>query len=136
MISKKYIVIGLLLAVVLIIGGIFSGIYVPRWLAGPQGKTEEVVITNRGQYRIQAYERFYQINEGLVEIDNKLLIYSVNKTENFRQLTECTGLLYQRANLVSEYNAKSKQERTTGKWQDPSLPHVLYNRDDVATLCR
>ena len=131
----KWLILGFAIVAFLTIASIFGSIYIPRWLAPERGKTEEVIITNRGQYRIQAYERFYQINEELVAVDNKLGVYSFSAPNNLRQETECKGMLFKRANLVSEYNAKSQQERTTAKWQDPSLPERLYNRDDIATLC-
>ena len=115
-------------------------IYIPRWTAEPIGKTEEVVITNKGAYRIQAYERFYIINEEIQALDNKLsTVYTVNSGSsllNPRQQTECNGLLFQRSNLVGEYNSRARAILTTGKWQANDLPFTMPQLDNREGYCK
>ena len=101
------------------------GVLAYRWVSAPaRGAVEEREITNRGQYRIQAYEQFYRWQEQLDAIDAKLLAYPESGLD-IRQQTECRGLLAQRADITAKYNAASRAERTQAQWQDPDLPHTL-----------
>ncbi len=101
------------------------GVLAYRWASAPaRGAVEEREITNRGQYRIQAYEQFYRWQEQLDAISFKLLAYPGSGLD-IRQKTECHGLLAQRADIVAKYNAASRAERTQAQWQDPDLPHTL-----------
>ena len=88
-----------------------------------RGAVEEQTITTRGAYRIQSYERFYEWQEQLSAIDVKLQQYKTPLDE--RQRTECIGLWSARANLVSRYNAASRQVETQGKWMADELPSNL-----------
>lgn len=107
---------------------VLASIYVPRWLAGPTGETEEIVAVSRGAYRIQGYEKFYNLFEDIGAIDVKLVAYPEAPLDD-RQATECRGLLAKRANLVSEYNAAAKAERTIGQWRADNLPEELEQRN-------
>ena len=102
---------------------ILAVIYLPRLWAEPVGRTEQIVATNTGAYRTQAYEKFYDLYEQIEATDQKLSAYPAELDD--RQRTECVGLLSTRANLVSEYNAASRAEITTGQWQAPDLPSTL-----------
>ena len=94
------------------------------WITAPfRGAVEERAITTRGAYRIQAYERFYEWHEQLGAIDIKLQQYEPPLDQ--RQRTECIGLWSARANLVSRYNAASRQVETQGKWMAGELPSTL-----------
>lgn len=94
------------------------------WITAPfRGAVEERAITTRGAYRIQAYEQFYEWQEQLGAIDIKLQQYQPPLDQ--RQRTECIGLWSARANLVSRYNAASRQVATQGKWMADELPSNL-----------
>ena len=110
-----------ILAVIVL--GTLGGIYIPRLLAGPTGQTEEIVIVNQGAYRIQGYEKFYDLHEELKGVEVRLSSYPDNPVG--RDQTECRGLLARRAALVAEYNASSLAERTTGQWRAADLPELL-----------
>ena len=84
---------------------------------------EEREITNQGQFRIQAYEQFYRWQEEIESIDNKLAAYP-EKLDR-REETECRGLLARRSDIVSQYNAASRAERTQGQWMANDLPENL-----------
>ena len=102
-----------------------AGVLAYRWISAPaRGAVEQREITNRGQYRIQAYEQFYRWQEQLDAIETKLLAYSPSNLD-IRQQTECRGLLAQRADIIAKYNAASRAERTQAQWQAPGLPHTL-----------
>ena len=122
----KGILIGILAFVVVVVLGIgftFTDLAV-RWGVAPfRGAVEEREITNRGQFRIQAYEQFYRWQEEIVAVDAKLTSYP--ETMDIRQETECRGLIARRANIVARYNAASRAERTQGQWQAPELPQIL-----------
>ena len=109
--------------VVLLAVAVVASIFVPRWLAGPQGKTEEVLIVNQGAFRIQGYELFYDVSEQVEAIDVKLGAYPTEL--DIREEKECRSLIARRADLVAEYNAASRAERTTGQWRADDLPPEL-----------
>lgn len=114
-----------IIGVVAVIASSTVGILAYRWITAPaRGAVEQREITNRGQYRIQAYEQFYRWQEQLDAIETKLLAYPQSGLD-LRQQTECRGLLAQRADIVAKYNAASRAERTQAQWQDPDLPHTL-----------
>jgi len=95
-----------------------------RWFLAPfRGAVEEREITNRGQFRIQAYEQFYRWQEDVEAIDLKLTAYP--RQLDLRQTTECRGLLARRADIIARYNAASKAERTQGQWMATGLPEIL-----------
>jgi type II secretory pathway pseudopilin PulG len=101
------------------------GVLAYRWVSAPtRGAVEQREITNRGQYRIQAYEQFYRWQEQIAAIEVKVLAYPGEELD-IRQKTECQGLLAQRADIVAKYNTASRAERTQAQWQDPDLPHTL-----------
>ena len=116
------IVLGFAAFLVLIVG---LSIYVPRWTAGPVGLTEEIVITNKGAYRIQGYERFYDFVEQVEAVDVKLASYRQDLAT--REAVECRGLLARRADIVQQYNADAQKVRTVGKWRADNLPSRLYH---------
>lgn len=125
----KTLVVAVALGVaVLIVLVVLASIYVPRWLAGPTGETEEIVAVSRGAYRIQGYERFYDLFEDIEAIDVKLAAYPEGPLDA-RQAIECRGLLAKRANLISDYNAAAAAERTVGRWRADNLPEELEQRN-------
>ena len=113
----------LILLVILGLGLAFTGLGA-RWFVAPfRGAVEEREITNRGQFRIQAYEQFYRWQEEVQGIESKLAAYP-EKLDR-REETECRGLIARRVNLVSRYNAASRAERTQGQWMAEDLPETL-----------
>ena len=121
----KKITVLAIIGVVAVIASSTVGVLAYRWITAPaRGAVEQREITNRGQYRIQAYEQFYRWQEQLDAIETKLLAYPQSGLD-LRQQTECRGLLAQRADIVAKYNAASRAERTQAQWQDPDLPHTL-----------
>ena len=121
----KKITVLAIIGVVAVIAFSTVGVLAYRWISAPaRGAVEQREITNRGQYRIQAYEQFYRWQEQLEAIDAKLMPYAESGLD-LRQRTECRGLLAQRADIIAKYNAASRAERTQAQWQDPELPHTL-----------
>ena len=116
----KWIPIGIIGVLGLVALGVLGGIWIPRWIAPEAGLTEEIEITNRGAYRIQGYERFYDLYEEVEAIDVKLQAYPL--ALDVREETECRGLLMRRADMVRQYNADSQAVRTVGQWRADNLP--------------
>lgn len=110
-------------AVVLIVAAVLGSIFIPRLLAEPTGRTEQIVSVNRGNYRTTAYELFYDLDAQITAIDTKLQAYPADPADmGERERTECRGLLQKRAGLVAEYNAAANQELTVGQWRSADLP--------------
>ena len=117
--------VGLIITVVAVIAvAILIAIFLPRLLAGPVGETEKVLITNTGAFRIQGYEKFYDLQEQIVATDTKLSGYP-SEGLNIRDAKDCRSLLGIRANLVADYNASARAQETTGQWQAADLPRTL-----------
>ena len=123
----KLLAIGLVLAVVALVGGISLWLYGGRFAAPIRGVTEQVEITNRGSYRIQGYEMFYDLVEHRNAVDVKLAGYPGVLTA--REATECRGLLARRADIVARYNAAAQAEFTTGQWRADNLPDHLEQQN-------
>lgn len=119
-------------ALALMVAGGFAYRY---FIAPVRGTVEQQEITNRGQYRIQAYEQFYRWDEEVISIQNKLTAYPTQRPLNERERTECRGLLHRRADIVNDYNAAARAELTRGKWQAPELPEKLAHWE-VAGRCQ
>ena len=124
--SKTKIALGAVVALGLLFGLVVVP-YVFRWYAAPwTGALEEREITTRGAFRIQGYEQFYRWQEESVAILSKLDQY-VDRELDVREHTECRGLRAQYADVVSQYNAASRAERTDGQWRADDLPELLSN---------
>ena len=124
--ERKAIFWGVAALVVLIVGGVLAGIYVPRLLAEPVGRTEQIVAVNRGNYRTSAYESFYDLDEQIKGLDIKLAAYPSDPADmDRRDRIECRGVLQSRASLVAEYNASARQITTVGQWRSEDLPDRL-----------
>ena len=118
------VVVGIVgLGVATTIGGVHVDRFVTRIAAPIRGETQEIKLTNRGAYRVQGYEMFYDLQEDIIAVDQKLTAYPEKLGQ--RQLTECVALLAHRADLVSEYNSSSRAERTIGQWRADDLPETL-----------
>lgn len=94
------------------------------YIAPVRGAVEQREITNRGQYRIQAYEQFYRWQEELQAVEQKLGAYPESGLDK-REQTECRGLVARRADIIAKYNAASRAIETQGRWQADDLPNSL-----------
>ena len=122
------------LALVVVIGLAVIGNFTYRYFTAPiKGVVEEREITNKGPYRIQAYEQFYRWEEEIGAIDNKLLGYT--DILDLRERQECRGLLARRYDLIADYNSASLAVRTQGKWRAPDLPKYLENLHKMEGRC-
>ena len=118
----KKITVLAIIGVVAVIAFSTVGVLAYRWISAPaQGAVEQREITNRGQYRIQAYEQFYRWQEQLDAIDAKLLAYTESGLD-IRQQTECRGLLAQRSDIVAKYNAASAPSALKPSGKTPICP--------------
>ena len=124
--------LGATAALIVLVGAIILatlGGYVFRWYAAPfVGKLEEREITNTGAFRIQSYEQFYDWQEELDSIKSKLGLYADRELDR-RERTECNALNAQYANIVADYNAASRAERTQGQWRAPDLPQTIEHKE-------
>ena len=113
------------IAVLLVLGltGSFSGLGVRYILAPFTGAVEQREITNKGAFRIQAYEQFYRWQEAVEAIDVKLSVYTGEL--DTRQKSECIGLVARRTDMVGRYNAAVRSVQTQGKWKSTNLPNRL-----------
>ena len=95
--------------------------------ASPVGVVEQAVITNRGAYRIQEYERFYSLRDSILATAVKLATYR-GRGLDIRERTECRGLMAVRTDMIARYNAASSAVATKGKWKPGDLPPRMEER--------
>ena len=125
--TTKWVIFGATACFLLMALGVTAWLHGGRFWAPIRGETEQVIITNQGAYRVQGYERFYNLAEDVAAVDVKLAGYP--QALDRREATECRGLLARRADLVAEYNASALAEETVGQWRAANLPHRLEHEN-------
>ena len=123
----KWIALGLLLAVAIVVSFVVLWLYGGRFFAPIRGVTQQVEITNEGAYRVQGYELFYDLIEESGAVDVKLTGYP--EWLDAREAIECRGLLARRADIVARYNAAAQAKLTIGQWRADDLPEQLEQQN-------
>lgn len=120
--------IGIFIAAVAIIVGIIylsGGI---SYLTAPfRGEVAEREITEAdGNYRISAYEEFYDLNAQVEALNTQICTMKENKSLPVDQReTNVLALTNTRTDLVNEYNADARKTETRAKFLASDLPYEL-----------
>ena len=120
--------IGIFIAAVAIIVGIIylsGGI---SYLTAPfRGEVAEREITEAdGNYRISAYEEFYDLNAQVDALNTQICTMKENKSLPVDQReTNVLALTNTRTDLVNEYNADARKTETRAKFLASDLPYEL-----------
>ena len=116
---------GIVLGVIVVLLILMFGGLGLRYIMAPIiGTVEKQEITTTGAYRIQGYERFYDIQAQVDAVDVKLASLPSSGLD-IREKTECRGLVAQKMNLIAEYNSRSSAVETQGRWRASNLPSRL-----------
>lgn len=102
--------------------------------SGLRGATEAERTIESGASRIQRYQEFFAICEGVQTkedaIDNLL---ANNTMDEVTRDTAVTANQNARAQLIAEYNSKSGQSYTAARFKDSNLPFQLARGPYIGT---
>jgi hypothetical protein len=118
-----------LLAVLIAVPVIWFGV---RWItAGPRGQLQAREQIQSGDFRIQAYNHFFdlcaavQTDEATLDATVDQLRSSSDPTDRQRLLTNKTGQLAARAEAINQYNVDARKSYTEGQFRGNGLPYQL-----------
>ena len=109
------------LAAALHLGGLALNAELAPWI----GEKEQVIKTNDVNYRIPAYDHFFNLCASIQaredQIDNMQLLDDSDPTKS----TNIVGLQNLRQSDIRQYNADAAKEGTLGQFRDSNLPYQL-----------
>lgn len=124
---------GSIILLVLILGAFGSWAW-RYYTAETKGKVEAKEKTESGNYRIYSYDHFYDMYQQVQSYDKKIEIHkkqlekATSEDERRRIRQNLTGLRSQRSDLIQQYNADARKEKTKGKFQPDDLPRKIEPR--------
>lgn len=98
--------------------------------AGIVGKGEARIITQSAEFRLRAYQSFFdqcasvQTTEASLDAQRKLLLTATSDSDKTRIATNIAALEAVRANAINKYNADARTW-TEGQFRDNDLPARL-----------
>ena len=120
--------------IVLAFFGIWGMGFAFAWWSAPwTGALEERQQVNRGAFRIQEYERFYELRDRYCASGYKIEQYE--QSDLARKDTVIAGTTATLYDAALEYNSNSEQERTSAKWKDSGLPDRLNPSTFDPSVC-
>lgn len=125
--STGKIFLGVLAFIALVIGLIYLTGGIQQLTAPFRGETQEKEITEAdGRYRIDAYEKFYDLNAQVESKDTEICTMEANTSlPKDQRETNVLALTNKRTELVNEYNADARKEDTRAKFKASDLPYEL-----------
>lgn len=123
-------VVGILLAIILIVGGSWAFRYYTAEIRGTVDAEEQL---ESSQSRISRYEEFFnlcatvQTRERALQAQKERLINSphADSRELSRIRSNIAALESQRERAINTYNARASQAYTSGRFKASNLPHRL-----------
>jgi hypothetical protein len=143
--SRFLAVVGILVALSLV-GAV--GSYALGWFAAPyQGKLAARQQINSGNYRIAAYDHFFNLCASIQTADNNIATqesllgqFQKGGDDYNRTLTNIAGLESVRADGINQYNADASKSYTVGQFRASNLPYQLpthsYQKGEQITCAR
>ena len=124
----------------IVVGGIilaFGGNWLYRYYTAPiEGAVQMREITNTGNFRLQAYQSFYDrcgtiqtYETSIRQLESSLQDY-LNDPDPDREMinrlrTQINGIQNQRAREVNRYNQEARQEYSVGQFRANDLPYEI-----------
>lgn len=115
----------------------FGGNWAYRYYTAPiEGAVQMQENTNTGNFRLQAYQSFYDrcgiiqsYEDSLVNLQASLQDYlsdpEVDRDMVNRLRTQVNGVENQRAREIRRYNQEARQEHSVGQFRSNDLPYQL-----------
>lgn len=124
--------IGAFLMILVLMGGIYGAAYGFSWVVAPwQGKLQARQQINSGNFRIAAYDHFFNIcaavqtDEAAIDALNQELKSTNDPKELTRIGINITGNQVARAGAINQYNVDARKDYTEGQFKDSDLPYQL-----------
>lgn len=125
----KYAGYGLLglIAIAVLVVGIWAIRY---YTAEPRGKVGAEEHIQSAPFRIEAYNRFFDMCVRVQELQAKLdaqhdQLASASEDAAERIMTNITGLRGEYERAVRQYNADARKDYTVGQFRDRNLPYTI-----------
>jgi hypothetical protein len=125
---------------IVLIGIVFAvGAWGFNWFAAPyQGKLQARQQINSGDFRIQAYNQFFD-QCAQIQTDEEALqasyteLKTASKDDKTRIHINITGQLIARNEAANQYNADSRKSYTVGQFKSANLPYQIppYQKGQV-----
>lgn len=97
-----------------------------KWTAPLRGQTEAERTIESGASRIQRYQEFFNICQGIQAKEDAIDNLQANSTmDTEKRDTAVTANQNARATLIAEYNGKSAQAYTAARFKDSNLPYQI-----------
>lgn len=103
-----------------------GGIFYQKATSGIRGKAEAERIIESGSSRIQRYQEFFNICQGVQAKEDAIDNLLANKTmDTVKRDTAVTANQNARATLIADYNSKSAQAYTAARFKASNLPYQI-----------
>lgn len=124
------IIAGVVLSLALILGLVLVSGGMQYVTAAFRGEVAAEERTQGGDYRIAAYEQFYDLCAAIQADEDRLdnILEEKETADEARQAqldTTLTAVRNSRAEKVRNYNADARKEATQGQFRDSGLPYEL-----------
>lgn len=131
--------VGMVACVVLVVG-LAVGIFAFRWFtAGPRGELQAREQILSGDFRIQAYDHFFDLCASAQTIEQTLdasraeqKVASAADQERLR--INITGQEAALARAVNQYNADARKSYTAGQFRSSDLPYQLSSEGAISCV--
>lgn len=112
--------------VVFIIATDLGGLVYQKMTAPFRGSVEAERMIESGSSRIQRYQEFFNICQGVQAKEDAIDNLLANKTmDTVKRDTAVTANQNARATLIAEYNSKSAQAYTAARFKASNLPYQI-----------
>ena len=103
-----------------------GGLLYQKWTAPLRGQSEAERTIESGASRIQRYQEFFNICQGIQAKEDAIDNLKANSTmDTERRDTAITANQNARSTLIAEYNSKSTQAYTAARFRDSNLPYQI-----------
>lgn len=131
----------IILIITAILISVYGGGLLQRITADFRGETSQIEQTQAdANYRISAYDRFYDKCAGVQSLESKIenLSDELESTEDEKRKsvlnTSITASKNKRAQMINDYNADARKEATRGQFRASDLPYEL-SVEEEETSC-
>lgn len=125
-------IFGIVALALVLIAAVFA---VTVWWAPWKGAGEQrKIVQGSGQYRIAAYERFYDDCAAIQGLEDQIATIKANTTLPENQRTEnLLALTNKRNTMIRQYNADSAKTDTVANFKASDLPYEIDPAEETTT---
>lgn len=120
------------------LAALIVGVFIIKWATAPaRGKVSQQEIVQSGNYRIAAYEAFFDQCNSIVALEQTIEVLEANRetvtdpTALNRLTDQITGNKIARVQAIQQYNADARKTGTRGQFRSSTLPYEIPSGDHV-----